>query len=385
MMIKGFFLLYMFIIPALITSCVSCHTTPGGQTEPEPQPDNAVCETRATWLFASSIDSADKRKDVLRKLADANLNTIFTALPPVGQNFGYGDPDDFLGFLKAAKDKGFSLHGWITNAWRRGRNTESDFRDAAEQDAQVQWVADIMNLYGEYLDGIHLDYIRHLNAEAVNLGGKMDGVTAAIGKIFNFLETYYPDRRLTTTTKRLDPRKEENYKNPPDWVEDVPQWFRDWYEANPGSIYHGPDDVLVPLHMKYQQNPIEWIRQGFAEIVIPMQYTIDDERWKREVTYFTSFNEFVGNDPKTIYMGISWQDTKGFDAAGVVRKIKYGRSRGMKGFVIFILCARGIDDTDLIAALSTDSAVNNFDAPFENPAPSCLTPRNKTTGNRSTE
>jgi len=56
----------------------------------------------------------------------------------------------------------------------------------------------------------------------------------------------------------------------------------------------------------------------------------------------------------------------------MVRKIKYGRQAGFKGFVIFELSAFRAIDQILIDALSVDSAANNFEAPFKNPSNSCL-------------
>jgi len=56
----------------------------------------------------------------------------------------------------------------------------------------------------------------------------------------------------------------------------------------------------------------------------------------------------------------------------VVRKIRYGRSIGMNGFVIFILANHETDDSALIDALTVDSATNGNDAPFKEWVPSCL-------------
>lgn len=369
MIIKGNILVFLFVFHITITTCVSCRL--GGQ-EDQPLEPEVPCETRATWLWASSIDSPEKRASVLQKISAAHLNTVFVSIPAINQNFGFGKAKDFLAFITGAKKQGLSAHGWMANGMRKGRKVEIDLRDKKEQEAQVQWVLKLMDQFGDHLDGVHLDYIRTMKPGAVNHQGKMAGVTTTIRKINNRLKTDYPGKHLTATCIRLKPKKEESYKDPPGWIEDVPRWFRDWYAANPGSIYHGPDHVLVPLYMKFQQNPIGWLKESIVENVMPMQYTIEDKRWKREIDYFKSFNEFVGNDPTRIYMGISWQPKKGFDPPGVVRKIKYARFIGMKGFVIFILCNHEYDDSPLIRALSVDSALNDYDAPFKKAVPSCL-------------
>ena len=73
--------------------------------------------------------------------------------------------------------------------------------------------------------------------------------------------------------------------------------------------------------------------------------------------------------------GLGWyEDGKDtwYDAAGIVRKIKSGRGKGLAGFVIFQLGTPGVDDWILVNALATDGPDNNNDAPFEEPAISWL-------------
>lgn len=375
-------LFWIFFGYYLMLSCgTSCNLKNNQETQqpPDPpRPQQTACETRGTWLWASSIDSEDKRALVLQKISNANLNTVFVSIPPIDGNHGYGTGDAFLAFIKEAKILELSVHGWMSNGRRNGRNVHADFRDPDEQDGQVRWVNNLMNLYGDYLDGVHLDYIRFFDGEAVNLDKKLDGVTETVRKIANHLESNYPGTFLTAACFREAPSKEESYRDPPLWVEDVPQWFRDWYAVNPGSIYHGPDFVYVPYHFKYQQNPVGWLKNNIVTAVMPMQYSIRHDEWKLTADIFKSFNAFVWDSPSGVYMGIGWMpktsDTsvRGFDPPGVVRKIKYGRTIGMKGFVIFILANHETDDTALIDALAVDSETNDNDAPFKEWVPSCL-------------
>ncbi len=370
----------MFLGFYLMLTCgTSCNLKNNEEPQqPQEPPQQTACETRGTWLWASSIDSADKRAMVLQKLSNANLNTVFVSIPPIGGNHGYGTGYDFQEFIKEAQILELSVHAWLANGRRKGRNVDVDFRETGEQDAQVQWVNELMNLYGNYLDGVHLDYIRFTDGEAVNLGKKLDGVTETVRKISNFLASDYPGKSLTAAVFREARSKVEAYRDPPLWVEDVPQWFRDWYAVNPGSIYHGPDFVYVPYHFKYQQNPMGWLEDNIVTAVMPMQYSTWHDEWKLTADIFKSFNEFVWDDASGVYMGIGWlpktseTSHRGFDPEGVVRKIKYGRSIGLKGIVIFILANHETDDSALIDALSVDSGVNDNDAPFKEWVPSCL-------------
>lgn len=359
--LKLFFLIY------IVVSLFFCNPGNETETEPKPEPLPIQCETRGTWLWASSIDSSEKRTFVLEKIIEANLNTVFVSIPPIEGNHGYGKTDDFLDFITDAKALGLSVHAWMLNGRRKGRNTEADYRDSNEQDAQVNWAMSIMRNYGNYLNGIHLDYIRYINYEDVNNNFKMDAVTETISKIYNSLLTNYPDKYLTATSFITSAHKDENGS--------PSQWFINWRNSNTNSIYSYDK---VPSFMRVQQDPIEWIKKDIVSGVMPMQYTTDDGIWNQDVELFKSFNSSYNNDPSKIFMGLGWiektspNSTRGYNAAGVVRKIKYGRSLGMKGFVIFILFNHGYDDSPLVNALTVDSNTNNNEAPFKSSVPSCL-------------
>ncbi len=365
----------MFLTTALFspTGCLAGSGVSAPVSVSAPAAENSG-ETRGTWLWAKSIDTPAKRLHALGIIKRAHLNTVYLAVPPIGGNYGHGTPANFLHFLRAAKKQGLSVHAWFSNGRRPGKGRYADFREPNEQQAQTGWVLAVTKRFGHLLEGIHLDYIRYKKGEDVNFQGKMDGVTATIRSIRRALDSRYPGKKLTATCFRLVPSRVQRYHKNFTWQEDVPLWFRQWFNHNPGSIYHGKH-VQVPMHMKYQQDPVGWLKASLVDAVIPMQYSTHDGDWNQSVELFKSFNRHAGNEPTRIYMGLGWipkssaRSRKGYDAAGIARKIRYGRNLGMKGFVIFILVNRDTDDSPLISALTVDSKQNGFNAPFKKDAP----------------
>ncbi|MCP4215160.1 MAG: hypothetical protein GY765_10905 [bacterium] len=331
------------------------------------------CETRGTWIWASSIQNAARRQTLFEKLEAGRFNTVFVSAPRIGGNFGHCNHSNFLAFITEAKSRGLSVHAWILNhgrLWHTGVRAV-EFTQTSEQNAQVAWVMDIMNTYGTYLDGIHFDYIRYLHSDVPNINGRMDAITTIVKRVKADLDADFPGKVMTAAVFKNYP-----YLGDHPSQNDPPEWFTNWRLANPGSVY-GTD--ANPQHMFYQQDPVTWIREGGMAGIMPMQYATDDTIWKTTLERYISFNEHSG-DPGKIYMGLGWmqqpdpRSSKGFDAPGIVRKIKYARSRGMNGFVLFILdnVHHNADDYELINALTTDSDDNDFEAPFAENVASCL-------------
>ena len=360
---------YAWTVPNTVSDhCVVRVSASGGS-------GTAPCETRAAWIWTSSIETPEEVADILQKLEDGNINTVMVDAPRMGDNFGYCSHNKFTNFITEAKLRNFSVHAWTCNGYRTYYQTGTqgvNFEDPAEQDAQAAWIISIMAAYGDYLDGVHLDYIRYFTGSAVNMDGRMDGIKATIRKIREGLDADYPGRKITAAVYGCQPRTggvpwEEN---------DIPQWFLDFQAVYPNSMY---GSTTAPRFMFYQQDPVYWLGQGLIDGIMPMQYTIDDALWQESLEQYITLQNFAG-DPEKIYMGLGWvprtsdRSTRGYDPPGVVRKIKYGRSRGMKGYAIFILGSQysDVDDYLLLNALTIDSADNDFDAPFKTKVPSCL-------------
>lgn len=341
-------------------------------TDTDTNSDSTECETRGTWVFGSAISTEEKRTTLLDLVSAGNLNTIVVDAPPINGCSGYSDPDAFLALITAAKSHELDVYVWICNQRRISGNLE--FTDEDERQAQVQWADDLLNEYGDHLDGIYLDYIRYWTVDFdINEDGRMDAVNAIVEDIYDLIQSDYPGKVLRAAVVGERPATEESYNNPPLWDQDVPQWFRDWYSDNPGSIYDGPTKVNVPMHMRYQQDPITWLSDFFIDSIEPMNKCIDDSDFQQTVEVLKDFNEYMGNDPSRVTVELGWMPPEppstcnGYDAPAVVRHIKYARSEGMNKFMIFILSNTysDIDDYILLEALTVDSSDNDFDAPFK--------------------
>jgi len=258
-----------------------------------------------------------------------------------------------------------------------------DFRDPAERKHQVAWALALLNAFAD-LDGVHFDYIRYRDWEAVD-ADKMNGITTTIAQARKAIQEKYPGKFLTATSFVAG---SANYHGAwqgdrANWTSDVPQWYREWFAAHPDNWYaqqHLHDRklkkewLLGPVHFNYQQDSPAWVREGLVDGLMPMQYTTDDGRWSTEAYIWKSF---VGADVRRVYLGLGWLTEEGhpdwgYDAEALVRKIKYGRAAGMRGFVIFQLGPAAEKDWELVNALAVDSPANDNEAPFKAPARSPL-------------
>jgi uncharacterized lipoprotein YddW (UPF0748 family) len=327
------------------------------------------CEVRGVWV--DELDDSEKSTTILNNITAANLNTVFVVSPPIGPNDGWSDGKQFKNFVKLAHRAGLSVHIWVPNMYRSKNGNRSDFRSKKERTAQKKWVLRLLKKYKRYVDGIHFDYIRYYDWENVNDADKMDAVNRVVDEMADAVRKKYKKMFVTATTISATPT----------WAdfsaEDIPDWFREWYAAHPGNIYETSYSYpTVPNHMKYQQDPVAWIRESNLDAVLPMQYTTDDSDWNEEADSWKSFLAYSGKEPARVLMGIGWLEEEGhpewgYNAAGVANKIIYGRSLGYKGFAIYELNG-GAHDQDLVNVLTVDSADNGFAAPFKSAKAGCF-------------
>jgi hypothetical protein len=340
-------------------------------------------ELRGGWLMADTFATAAQRAATVAKFKRAHLNTAFPTAPPLNGNYGESDPAAFAAFLDDATAAGLSVHVWVQNYKRRGDANPADFRDPAEREAQKQWALDLLQAYPK-LDGVHFDYIRYSTWEDSD-ASKINAITDTLRLTREALRARHPGKPLTAAVFRAAAVSYRGQNGT--WKGDVPPWYRDWYAADPDNWYAvqartdpalNPSWLLGPSFQSYQQDPPSWLKAGVLEGIMSMQYTAVDKTWQDEVLIWKSFLAHLRTSADGFYMGLGWMGPSpwwgdsAFDAPAMVRFIKYGRSQGLKGFVIFRLGQPGVDDTPLLDALSVDGPANGNDAPFETDVPSPL-------------
>lgn len=337
--------------------------------------DPGTPELRGAWLANDTVDTAPHRADMLAKLRKGHFNTVFIAVPPLNGQYGTSDAAGFGAMVTEAKAAGLSVHAWFSCFKRMGENSQADFTSPAEQAAQKQWFLDMLAAYPA-LDGVQCDYIRYSTWESC-AAAKMKGVADTIRTIRDAVSP----RPVTCAVFNAAAITYRGWK--PTWEGDVPQWYRDWYAAHPGNYYelqaNAPGNnanwLLGGSFFSYQQDPAAWIRDGLATACAAMQYTAVDATWENEVQIWKSF---LGADQGRMFVGLGWMasapffEDSAFDPAAMVRFVKYGRSQGVKGFVVFRLGQPGVNDDALLDALSVDGPANGNAAPFTKDVASTL-------------
>lgn len=339
--------------------------------------DPGTPELRGGWLMANTFATPEARAATIDKFKKAHLNTAFPTAPPLNGNYGESEPAAFAALLDDAKAAGLQVHVWVQNYKRLGGETNPvDFRNAAEREAQKQWALDLLQAYPK-LDGVHFDYIRYSTWEDSD-ASKINAIQETLRLTREALKTQHPGKPLTCAVFRAAAVTYRGQDG--NWKGDVPQWYRDWYAADPDNYYAvqartdptlSPNWLLGPSFQSYQQDPASWVKAGVTDALMSMQYTAADQTWQQEVQLWKSFHAHLGASQDAIYMGLGWMPASqwwpdsGFDPAALVRFIKYGRSQGIKGYVIFRLGQSGVDDTPLINALSVDGPDNGYAAPWK--------------------
>ncbi|MBI2617009.1 hypothetical protein HYW55_02685 [Candidatus Gottesmanbacteria bacterium] len=336
----------------------------------------AQCETRGVWLNPYSFKAPETRQQTLDKIIKANLNTVFLASYTLSGNFGWSDKESFDAMLAALKSKGLSVHVWLSSMSRKGAGTQAEYTDVSEQEAQKNWCMDWLSSYPT-LDGVHFDNLRYLVEVAEISKQRNIGVFRTIKACYDAVKMKYPTKFVTAFINNTDPFSvhKDDY---------LARWYKNWLSKNPTNSLQYNGTQYRPQNLRY--DPMKWIRRGIIDAVTPGRYTTDVAAWKKRLPLWKSFLTTEENFSKVIF-GISWYPTEGeisypdgkvyqwggYNAQSAVRQIKYARKEGMRGFSIFEFGRKvGQDDGPFIDALTIDSAINDFDAPFETKQKSCL-------------
>jgi uncharacterized lipoprotein YddW (UPF0748 family) len=224
---------------------------------------SSTCEVRGVWLNPGAFSTAARQDATLQKIAKANLNTVFVAVPPIGSNSGWSQEPYFLQFIQKAAQQGLSVHVWVSNM---NRTDQVDFTSATEQKAQTDWTIALMNKYGQYLDGVHFDYIRYDKYATSTTTGpyadlprtdsvKTEGVNQTVLKSFNALKSYDSNKVLTAAVRAISSKSHLSGGPYP----------------SDGSPYFWERDL--PFMREDQQDAIKWLNEGYMDGVCRMNYT----------------------------------------------------------------------------------------------------------------
>lgn len=311
--------------------------------------DGAIRETRAVWSSTSDMESAEKCDLIVQRCVEAGLNTIipdifvrnsFMAksdlMPWTAEKWAEFDPLAYL--IERAHEAGLEVHPWFCvsyrdpafNAWfeetcgedvrvytRTGEVEPlvSDVHREAYRDFMVDLMVGVARDYD--VDGIHLDYIRAKNQCYCER-------CAA-----EFLEQF--GRPLSEATDE-------------DWTA--------WQRAAIGEIVrrtaegvHGLDPEHIMSAAVFSglsggarqgQDPAEWARQGWIDVVIPMDYAMQSLQVRANER---AFLEALDEDDRLV-TGLSLYQRSGTEVSSrppelVREQIELVRSMGIHGYCLF--------------------------------------------------
>jgi len=190
-----------------------------------------------------------------------------------------------------------------------------------------------MDLLEHYpLDGLHFDYVRYPSPD----------YDYSAGALRRFRQAVLPSSTAAAAL-RLD---ELSGDDPLAWVQAHPEQWDDFRRAQITGlverIYHGVKkrrpELLVSAAVfanatdAYQnrfQDWREWLRTGIVDVVAPMAYTADDERFRGQIQ---TALDAAGGEGWRVWAGIGvYQNT----FSGSVAKAEITRSLGAGGFLLF--------------------------------------------------
>jgi hypothetical protein len=319
-------------------------------------------EMRGVWLNDYAFNSPETRTETIEKIEQCNLNTIFLIAPPIEDNNGWSEVEDFTSMLSLAKSKGLTIYVWMCNMYRI-EGQLADFTNSSEREAQKDWALALLEEYN-LLDGIHFDYIRYnMSSNAVVNQTKMNGILDTLVLTKNAINTQFPNKVFSTATFPLSGET----RNPEDFI---PSWYSDWFnDSNNNDVNRWNRSAYeykgIPTPFRVQQDPKRWIVNNVINFTISMEYCYETSWWKGEVDIW---NNWLYSNISKVYMGLGyyskvWKDpdiTPDLVAQEIVQKVHYGRGHNISGFSIFEFGEPGNDDYILIDALTKGA-----DAPFK--------------------
>ena len=332
--------------------------------------DGVVRETRALWVATSTLMSRESIDRLVDRAADAGLNVLIpdvfvrstlvvrSELWPMADSVQEGlDPLAYL--IDRAHEKGLEVHPWFCVTYRdrrfRDRFGDVDMIDAEGEvmglgadvhrpryrDFMVELMVGVARDY--QVDGIHLDYIRTMGR--CHCDQCKDEFARRHGK------------PLTEATD------DEWIGRQREAIGDIVQRTAEGVRAvRPGAILSAAVFAGMPGGAAQGQDPANWAKQGWVDLVIPMDYqmlTLAVRANERK------FLEALQDDDKLV-TGLSLYQRAGQDVSSrppelLAEQIAIVRGMGIHGYSLF---ADGHLDDGIAEMLKTrvngDAAVPFF-------------------------
>jgi uncharacterized lipoprotein YddW (UPF0748 family) len=319
-----------------------------GTTPPEIElprnEDGKVRETRALWVTTKTLRTRETIADVVDRAAAARMNVLVPnifyhnrlaakssrAMMATGVEEGL---DPLAELIEIAHDKGIEVHPWFCVSYGPG-DVEATRPEwvAVDKDGEfVPYVNDLHSLeYQQYfvhlavaiarnydIDGIHLDYIRtkgYCYCERCRQG---------------FQALF--DKPLTEATEQ-------------DWVawnrtalgNIVRRVARGVRRFKPDAMISAAVFVNLESGARQGQDPAGWARQGWVDLVMPMDYDMSSLRVR------ANENRFLGimHDDDKLVSGLCMYQRTGAGAVPrppwlVKEQIQLVRTLGIHGYCLF--------------------------------------------------
>lgn len=345
----------MKITPLLAGFCLvvflaGCETTGGRSTAGERRSSG---EFRGAWVYDPRLFDPDQ---VVKDLKDAGFNAVFVRLSSAGAAYhpskvlpeAPGTKMDYAqAYADAGKKYGVEIHAWhvcfmmhyapsgdVKDAIRQGevmRNPKGKAlrptynvpvrtpalasNRALEREAMVELVTKYP------LDGVQFDYIRYFSNSVDYSATSRAAFERSLGsKVKN-----WPKDVMTGGLKEAYHRWRADLISVT--VRDVSQAVR---AANPrarvsAAVWHSPDIAMDD----YAQDWVKWVREGYLDFVVPMNYTTKDERLAEWITNQKAL--ISGKVP--LYAGIGAYMMNRPDQLS--RQIQICRREGTDGYVLY--------------------------------------------------
>ncbi len=311
--------------------------------------DGVIRETRAIWASPSDMESAEKIDLLVERCSEAGLNAILAdifvrnnfmaksaLMPWTEEKWAEFDPLAYL--VEGAHAAGIEVHPWFCTTYRDrqfrawfeqqfGRNVdlvgedgsvESLPADAHRPEYRDFMVALMVGIARDYdVDGIHHDYIRVMK------------------------DCYCADCRAEFEAQFDVPLTEATDEQWTAWhreaIGDIVQRTAEGVrEVNPDAILTAAVFSNLASGARQGQDSAEWARQGWLDVVIPMDYAMQSLQVRANEREFLE----ALDDDDMLVTGLSLYQRAGTAVSSrppelVLEQIDLVRAMGIRGYCLF--------------------------------------------------